>query len=125
MPRRSLPRGPGPQGPGPRPAPRREINRELLAAIKQSSKTRAELSRLAGFTHPEAFDSIRREEHVSATPLLIARLVRLAAVLGFPADRIFSEELPESERMERARARVAKAEAEIRELLQTSQTESK
>ena len=79
-------------------SPRRELNRTLLKQIAESHKSRAALSRIAGFTHSQALDTILRGEKVSATPLLVARLVRLAAAIGFPSDQIFVDDTAAADR---------------------------
>jgi hypothetical protein len=101
----------------PRQSPRRALNPELVEAVNVSGLSRQELSEHCGFTHSAALDTALRSELLSVTPLLMVRLVRLAAILGFPGDQIFLDEaIVAAGNLARARARVARIEAEVRQL---------
>ena len=104
-----------------RVSPRRALNPELIDAVGASEFSRQELSDHIGFSQCAQLDTLLRSEMVSATPLLMVRLVRLAAILAFPGDQIFLDEaVVAAGTLARARAQVAKLEAEVREL-QTSE----
>jgi hypothetical protein len=96
---------------------RRALNPELVEAVNESEFTRQELSDHCGFSHCAAFDTMLRAETLPVTPLLMVRLVRLAAILEFPGDEIFLDEaIVAAGDVARARARVEKLEAEVRQL---------
>jgi hypothetical protein len=95
-------------------SPRRALNPELVEAVNASDFSRQELSDHCGFTHSAALDTALRSDTLPATPLLMVRLVRLAAILGFPGDQIFLDEaIVAAGDLARARARVAKLEAKV------------
>jgi hypothetical protein len=72
--------------------PRRELHASFTQKIADSDRPRVVLARIAGFTHSQALDTVLRSERVPATPLLVARLVRIAAAIGHPGDQIFADD---------------------------------
>jgi len=74
------------------PAPRRRLNPVLRRTMRRSGHRFVVLSLVAGFPHKQTLHSMLRDEHVSATPLLVTRLQRVADAVGFPRDEIFLDE---------------------------------
>jgi hypothetical protein len=74
------------------PAPRRRLNPFLHRTIQRSGRRFVEVAIVAGFPHKQTLSILLREESVSATPLLVARLQRVATAIGFPKDEIFLDE---------------------------------
>ena len=75
------------------PAPRRPLNPLLRRQVRRSGKNSVAISIVAGFSHKQALYFYLREEYVSATPRLVARLQRVADAVGFPKDEIFLDEV--------------------------------
>jgi len=85
--------------PGPPAYPRRKLNPELRARVRDemlNGKRAWLLSQLAGFPQSCDFSSILHAPRVPATPLIVERLQRLADILGFPVDAIFLPEDPQA-----------------------------
>ena len=74
------------------PASRRPLNPLLRRHVRRCGKNTTRLSIVAGFPHKQALHFVLREEFVSATPLLVTRLRRLADAVEFPRDEIFLDE---------------------------------
>ena len=73
-------------------APRRPLNPHLRRRVRHSGKSAVRISIAAGFTQKQSLYFYLREEYVSATPLLVARLERVADAVGFPKNEIFLDE---------------------------------
>lgn len=73
-------------------APRRPLNPFLLAAVRRSGHNKSILALAAGFPYYATFWELLRSEKISATPLTVLRLQRLADLLGFPREQIFLDE---------------------------------
>jgi hypothetical protein len=70
--------------------PRRRINPFLLRHLQRRyPRAQKRVARISGFTHYMTFYHTLREEKVTASPLTIARLQRVAAAIGFSKDEIF------------------------------------
>lgn len=73
-------------------APRRPLNPHLRRCVRRSGTSSVRLATVAGFSHKQALYFVLREERISATPLTVARLERIADAVGFPRDEIFLDE---------------------------------
>ena len=93
-------RASGPRGrlirPGRLPAPRRRVSTRLRDAYRlalASGQRSWVLAPLSGFTQGADLSATIYAEEFPATPLLVARLERLAGYLGVPADEVFEVEV--------------------------------
>jgi hypothetical protein len=77
---------------GRRPSPRRTLNPALLKATVRSDINKNVLSRASGFADYSQYYTFLHSRVVPATPLLVRRLVKLAELIGFPANQIFIDE---------------------------------
>lgn len=73
-------------------APRRPLNPLLLRRLERSNQTKTRIAAIAGWPHYTDFYNALREDRVRATPLMVARLERVADAVGFPRDEIFLDE---------------------------------
>jgi hypothetical protein len=75
------------------PAPRRQLNPQLLRAVARAPINKGALATAAGFSHYSNFFVTLRAATVPATPLLVGRLKELARLVEFPVDQIFLDEV--------------------------------
>ena len=74
------------------PAPRRPLNPLLLRRVAHSNINKNVIARASGFPHYVQFFTLLRSKEVIATELTVGRLLRVAELVGFPADEIFLDE---------------------------------
>jgi hypothetical protein len=70
-------------------APRRPVNPLLWRHVVRTGKQKSGLAVAAGYPFYTTFFDTLHAREVPATPLVVARLERLAEVVGFPKDEIF------------------------------------
>jgi hypothetical protein len=73
------------------PVPHRPIAREFRAAVYASPQTQTALAHLAGFPAHSVLNHLLNDRHVVATPQTIARMTRLAELVGYTGP-LFKEE---------------------------------
>ena len=73
-------------------APRRPLNPLLLRRVARCNINKGILSHASGFPAYSTFYTLLRCEKVISTDLTVGRLVRVAELVGFPADEIFLDE---------------------------------
>jgi hypothetical protein len=73
-------------------APRRPLNPFVLRRAVASGINQGVLSQASGFPAYSTYYTTLRSPIVIATDLTVARLTRLAEIIGFPTDEIFLDE---------------------------------
>jgi hypothetical protein len=85
-----------PMRPGPLPHPKRKLNPGLRTAAVEAMRAKnppgVVLALVSGFTHQSVLSNALHNRRVSATPLTISRLQRLAEAVGF-SGALFLEEV--------------------------------
>ena len=94
-------------------APRRPLNPLLLRRVAHSNINKNVIARASGFPHYVQFFTLLRSKEIIGTPLTVGRLLRVAEVVGFPADEVFLDE-PPTPRLVKASRPSADAEAPAR-----------
>jgi hypothetical protein len=70
----------------------RDVNSALLERIQQSGQKQTRLAILGGWPYYTTYHDVLRAGRISATPLTIQRLTRVAQAVDFPIDQIFLDE---------------------------------
>ena len=74
-------------------APRKSPNPFFWKCIEQQSKhSKSQLQFAAGFPYYCQLHAALHAERIPATPLTVARLQRVADLIGFPRDQIFLDD---------------------------------
>ncbi len=74
-------------------APRRHLSPYLLRAVRACGRPRWELSLLAGFPANQQLSNLLHAEVVVASPQTVARVERLADLVGFSRTEVFLEDI--------------------------------
>ncbi len=69
--------------------PRLRVNPKLREAVRASGRPGWQLAIDCGFLHHAKFSALIHARTMPATALNIERLRRIAAAVGFPAERLF------------------------------------
>ena len=85
-------------------APRRPLSPFLLRRVASSNINKNVIASAAGFPAYSVFYTLLRTKEVIATPLTVGRLLRVAELVGFPADEIFLDEPPKPRLVKRTPA---------------------
>ena len=72
--------------------PRRPLSPFLLRRAITSDKNLTLLARISGWVHYPAFYNDMHSATIIASPVRVARLLKLAEILGFNPDEIFLDE---------------------------------
>jgi len=83
--------------PGPRTRRRLSLHPAFLTAIGDSVFQLCELAWLSGFRHPQTFSKLLHKQSVSLSYL--PQFVRVAELIGYPPDQIFSDHIGESPKL--------------------------
>jgi hypothetical protein len=67
----------------------RPLNPALLPRIQQSGKSQTRLQIVGGWPYYTTYHDLLRAGRISATPLTVQRLTRVAQAVDFPVDQIF------------------------------------
>jgi len=74
------------------PAPLVHLNPDFVQQVERSDRPKCGLQRIGGWPHYVTFFQVLHAETVSATPLTVQRLQRVADAVGFPRAEIFLAE---------------------------------
>lgn len=74
---------------GPPPAPRRRLNPTFYPAVRACGIQQWKLTIAAGLTHATSLSALVGADSVPDTPTNIARLERIADVVGFDRSQLF------------------------------------
>lgn len=73
--------------------PRRPLNPLLWRSVTRSGVSKHSIAVIAGFPVYTTFFQALHADRVPGTPLMVARLERVAEAVGFPKDEIFLDEV--------------------------------